>query len=54
LPYPAVRPSPSRRCRRPGYGGHSNEQETSMKSIILWLAGVPLGVIILLKVFGVF
>jgi len=25
-----------------------------MKSIILWLCGVPLGVIILLKVFGVF
>ena len=29
-------------------------QETSMKSIILWLCGVPIGVIILLKVFGVF
>jgi|GEM_PF-1821930 len=25
-----------------------------MKSIILWLCGVPIGVIILLKVFGVF
>jgi len=25
-----------------------------MKSIILWLCGVPVGVIILLKVFGVF
>jgi len=25
-----------------------------MKSIILWAAGVPLGVIILLKVFGVY
>jgi hypothetical protein len=54
LPYPAGRPSPSRRRQGPGYGGHSNEQETSMKSIILWLAGVPIGVIILLKVFGVF
>jgi hypothetical protein len=54
LPYPAARPFPSRRWQRPGYGDHSNEQETSMKSIILWLAGVPIGVIILLKVFGVF
>jgi len=25
-----------------------------MKSIILWLCGVPIGVIILLKVFGVY
>jgi len=25
-----------------------------MKSLILWLCGVPIGVIILLKVFGVF
>jgi len=25
-----------------------------MKSIILWLCGVPIGVIVLLKVFGVF
>jgi len=32
----------------------SNRQETFMKSIILWLCGVPIGVIILLKVFGVF
>jgi hypothetical protein len=32
----------------------TNSQETSMKSIILWLCGVPIGVIILLKVFGVF
>jgi len=28
--------------------------ETVMKSIILWACGVPLGVIILLKVFGVY
>jgi len=25
-----------------------------MKSLILWLCGVPIGVIILLKIFGVF
>ena len=31
-----------------------HSQETFMKSIILWLCGVPIGVIILLKVFGVF
>lgn len=29
-------------------------EESHMKSIILWLCGVPIGVIILLKVFGVF
>jgi hypothetical protein len=28
--------------------------EQLMKSVILWLCGVPVGVIILLKVFGVF
>jgi len=32
----------------------SNLEETDMKSLILWLCGVPIGVIILLKVFGVF
>jgi hypothetical protein len=29
-------------------------RKSHMKSIILWLCGVPIGVIILLKVFGVF
>ena len=29
-------------------------QERTMKSIILWLCGVPIGVIVLLKIFGVF
>ncbi len=32
----------------------SSTQEPTMKSLILWLCGVPLGVIILLKVFGVY
>jgi hypothetical protein len=57
-----VGPCPTRRLvllrpgggQAPAYCGHSDEQETSMKSIILWLCGVPIGVIILLKVFGVF
>jgi len=34
--------------------GNQPQQEPTMKSLILWLCGVPLGVIILLKVFGVF
>ena len=29
-------------------------QERTMKSIILWLCGVPIGVIVLLKIFGVY
>ena len=29
-------------------------QEPGMKSLILWLCGVPLGVIVLLKIFGVY
>jgi hypothetical protein len=29
-------------------------KETCMKSIVLWLLGVPVSVIILLKIFGVF
>jgi len=29
-------------------------KETRMKSIVLWLLGVPVSVIILLKIFGVF
>jgi hypothetical protein len=45
---------PSRRARDAAQDAASNSQETSMKSIILWLCGVPIGVIILLKVFGVF
>ncbi len=31
-----------------------NSKENSMKSIVLWILGVPLSVIILLKVFGVY
>jgi len=43
--------------QRPGGGHlsciHTNTPETSMKSIILWLCGVPIVVIIGLKVFGI-
>jgi hypothetical protein len=31
-----------------------NERKTAMKSLILWICGVPISVIILLKIFGVF
>jgi hypothetical protein len=41
-----IRNRQSRRCRR--------TQGISMKSIILWLCGVPVVVIIALKIFGVF
>jgi hypothetical protein len=32
----------------------NNERKAAMKSLILWICGVPIGVIILLKIFGVF
>jgi hypothetical protein len=43
-------------CRHgAAYGGCSQPHRgTHMKSIILWLLGVPIGVIILLKLFGVY
>jgi hypothetical protein len=45
---------PARGALRRGQAGGSLLQETSiMKSIILWLCGVPLIVIIGLKVFGI-
>lgn len=33
---------------------NATTRSTAMKSIILWLLGVPVSVIILLKIFGVF
>jgi hypothetical protein len=30
------------------------QERTTMKSLILWLCGVPIGVIVLLKIFGVY
>lgn len=32
----------------------TNQEDNNMKSLILWICGVPITVIILLKVFGVF
>jgi hypothetical protein len=40
--------------RAPTLHGTQSHGVRIMKSIILWLCGVPIGVIILLKVFGVF
>jgi hypothetical protein len=55
--YVATRPLQSVQC---GYGRckpcglpRTNEG-TRMRLIVLWLLGVPLGVIILLKLFGIF
>jgi hypothetical protein len=36
------------------HASHCFHTETCMKSIVLWLLGVPISVIILLKLFGVY
>jgi hypothetical protein len=47
--------APARRAASvPIMGCIASTKETRMKSIVLWLLGVPVSVIILLKIFGVF
>ena len=47
---------PRRACRRSALGKQflTSDPETIMRSILLWLVGVPIPVIIVLKLLGVF
>ena len=41
-------------CLRPEFIGHTNNMEfNDMRSVLLWLLGVPISVIILLNIFNV-
>jgi hypothetical protein len=43
---------PAARARRSPYAGGKTSKEISMP-VILWLLGVPLGIVLLLMLFGV-
>jgi hypothetical protein len=49
--YRRARGTPATRARRPPYAGGSPKEKPM--PIILWLLGVPLGIVLLLVLFGV-